>query len=170
MKTLFLLRHAKSSWDDAALPDHDRPLTTRGKTASSFVADHVGRTAVRPALVLCSSARRARDTLDIVEPALGEGVTTRVEENLYGASAAALLDRLKDVDAGIPSVMLVGHNPGLHDLATELAGDGEEGALTLLRTGFPTATLATLELSLSEWSDLDWGQAYLTSVVVPHKP
>src|SRR5439155_14129399 len=85
VRYLYLLRHAKSSWDDAGLEDHDRPLSPRGRKAAGKMADHLRASGTRPALVLCSSALRARQTLERVAPAFGEVVSIKVERPLYGA-------------------------------------------------------------------------------------
>lgn len=169
VKTLFLLRHAKSSWEDASVPDHDRPLAARGERAVRLIASHVARAGIRPALVLCSSARRAQDTLDAVAASLGDDAEHRVEDDLYGASADDLLRRLRAVEAGTASVLVVGHNPGLHDLAADLTGDGDEQAVAQLHTKFPTGALARLDLGGIEWHDLGRGSAYLQSLVVPRQ-
>ena len=167
MKTLFLLRHAKSSWADATIRDHDRPLAPRGEQAVRLIASHIADAGVRPALVLCSSARRARDTLDAVGASFGEEATRSVEDDLYGASADELLVRLRVVDAATSSVLMVGHNPGLHDLAMELSSDGDPHAMAQLHTKFPTGALARLDLGDVEWHDLGRGGVFLASLVVP---
>jgi phosphohistidine phosphatase len=164
MKQLFLLRHAKSSWDDPDLVDHDRPLAPRGRRAVKLIAEHLGREGVRPALVLCSSARRTRETLDGIVPALSEGLSVQIERELYAASEQSLLDRLRAVDDGIESLMLIGHNPGLQQLALSLAGGGHK--LPVLRGKYPTGALATLEFS-GRWGDLRPGHAELTDFVTP---
>lgn len=167
VRTLLLLRHAKSSWKNPALSDHDRPLAPRGERAAERLAHHLQAEALRPALVLCSSARRARDTLEALRPALDDATVIRIEDSLYGADADELLDRLHAVDPRVSSVLVVGHNPGLEDLAIHLAGDGDQTALTQLRTKFPTGALATLDLGRSDWARLGRGQAFLTNLVLP---
>jgi phosphohistidine phosphatase len=164
---LYLLRHAKSSWDDTSLADHDRPLAARGRRAAALVAAYVRDEGIRPALVLCSSARRARETFDPVMAAIGGVVDVRVEDGLYGAGADELFARLREVGEGVAPVLLVGHNPGLQDLAAGLAGDGEEEAMARLLAKFPTGALATLDAPATTWSGLDWGTAYLAGLVVP---
>jgi phosphohistidine phosphatase len=166
---LLLLRHAKSSWADPALADHDRPLAPRGTRAAERIAGHLRSEGIRPALLLCSSARRARDTLEALRPALGESPDVRIDEGLYGADATEILERLRTVDPDVASVLVVGHNPGLHDLAVGLAGDGDESALAQLRTKFPTGAMATLDLGASSWAQLAPGQAYLARVVLPRQ-
>ena len=94
MHTLYLLRHAKSSWDDPTLPDDKRPLAPRGRRDGKRIAEHLRRQEIEPELVLCSSAARTRETLELLRPALG-GATVVVEDELYGASADRLLARIR---------------------------------------------------------------------------
>jgi phosphohistidine phosphatase len=162
VKRLYLLRHAKSSWKDTSLPDHDRPLAGRGRRAAKAIARHLREHGIEPELVLCSSARRARETLDRIEPALGTPVV-RVEGDLYAASAQALLERLRGVPETVESVMLIGHNPGLQDLALDLAQPSPTAHE--LGAKYPTAALATLELSA--WHELDHSTAELVALVRP---
>src|SRR5262245_8808065 len=141
-RRLHLLRHAKSSWDDAWLSDHERPLAPRGERAGRAMAKHMGAEGTAPELVLCSDAVRATQTLDLIREALGES-RIEVEAELYGASAGDLLGRVQQVDDGTSSVMLIGHNPGMHDVALQLAGGGRR--LDDLRVEYPTCALVTLE-------------------------
>jgi phosphohistidine phosphatase len=164
MRTLYLLRHAKSSWDDPALADRDRPLARRGMRAGAAVARHVAANGISPALVLCSPARRAVDTLDLVAPAFRGRAETLVEEDLYGAGSGDLLRRLRRVPAGTPSVMVVGHNPALHELALTLARSVED--LHRLREKFPAGALATLAVS-DPWRELGKTAAELVELVMP---
>ncbi len=118
-------------------------------------------------MVLCSSARRARETLDALRPALGDTADVRIESELYGAEALEIIERLRSVDAKAPSVIVIAHNPGLADLAILLAADdGDATALEQLHTKFPTGALATLDVR-STWAGLGPGQAQLRSLVTP---
>ena len=164
MKHLFLLRHAKSSWDDPTLADRDRPLAPRGRRAAKVMAEHLGRKGIAPELVLCSPATRARHTLRRVAPGLGRNPDVQIEPELYAASAPVILEVLHEVPDEIESVMLIGHNPGIQDLALSLAGGGPE--IPRLRSKFPTAALATLELN-GTWRELAPGSAELVSFVKP---
>jgi len=164
MKRIYLLRHAKSSWDDTSLPDHDRPLAGRGRRAAKAIARHMRDSDIEPELVLCSTARRARETLDRIEAALG-GAAIEIESDLYAASATTLLQRLRSVPDTVDSVLLIGHNPGLQDLALELARPSPR--TDDLAAKYPTAALATLEASASTWRELDRSSAELVELVRP---
>ena len=162
MRRLYLLRHAKSSWKDPDLADPDRPLARRGRRASKAIAGYLREQDIAPELVLCSSARRTRETLERLEPALGSP-TVRIEPELYAASASALLERLRRVPDAVGSVMLIGHNPGMQDLALDVARPAP--AVRELELKFPTAALATLVLQAASWRALDRGTAELVDFV-----
>jgi phosphohistidine phosphatase len=162
-RTLYLLRHAKSSWDDPTLGDHERPLAPRGRRGAKRIAQHLRRLGSEPELVLCSSATRTRETLELLAPATDTS-TIRIEDGLYGASSDELLGRIRQVPDAVASVMLIGHNPGLHELALVLASAGDE--LERLERKFPTAALATLALA-ETWSRLEPAGATLAAYVVP---
>jgi phosphohistidine phosphatase len=164
--TVFLLRHAKSSWSDDQLVDHDRPLAPRGEEAVDRLRRHLADAAVAPELVLCSSARRTVMTLDGIAPAFPAGTTVLVEPGLYGASSDRLLRRLHDVADTVGSVMLIGHNPGLELLAHLLIGRGDPELRRRAETKFPTGALAELAFD-GGWSALARGATSLESFVVP---
>jgi phosphohistidine phosphatase len=161
--TLYLLRHAKSSWADPTLADRDRPLAPRGCRDAKRTGKHLRRLGIKPELVLCSPAARTRETLELLRPAVHTSSVTFAEE-LYAASADALLARIRLVPDAVASVMLVGHNPSLQQLALRLASAGDE--LERLEAKFPTAALATLALAKS-WSRLAPADATLAAYVVP---
>jgi phosphohistidine phosphatase len=167
VRRLWLLRHGKSSWDDPDLPDHERPLADRGRRAAGLIATYLEANDVRPELVLCSSARRTRETLSIVLPALGPAFTARIDPTLYAFEASRLRDRLAAIDDDIAAVLFVGHNPALHDLASELAGAGSR--LGDLRAKFPTCALAQLDIDLARWLDVGPAIATLAAFVVPRE-
>ena len=163
MHTLSLLRHAKSSWSDETLADRERPLAPRGRRDARRIAGHLCRLGREPELVLCSSAVRTRETLELVRPALGVSRVV-LDDELYAASAEEILARIRLVPDDVGSVLVIGHNPGLHQLALSLASSGDE--LTRLETKFPTAALATLAVATS-WSRLAPADATLIEYVVP---
>ena len=165
MKRVYLLRHAKSSWKDDSVADRDRPLAGRGRRAAKAMAGHLEAEEIRPDLVLCSPARRTRETLQLLEGAFGDRVEARVDEALYGASEPELLTRLKELPNEVGSVMLIGHNPGLEQLALALASDGE--GLARMREKYPTAALATIDLPAERWSAIERGSGELVGYVRP---
>lgn len=165
-KRLQLVRHAKSSWDDDAISDIDRPLSARGERAAEALARHVAAMAERPGLVLCSPARRTRQTLAVVMDALGADVEVRVEPMLYGGGSEDVATLLRGLPPATAAAMVIGHNPTLQDLALWLDGGGDGEALARLRAKFPTGALATLELT-GGWDDLAAGCAELTSLWTP---
>ncbi len=166
MKSLYLLRHAKSSWDDTSLADPDRPLAPRGRKAAQRVGAHMRQAKIQPDLVLCSSAARAVQTYEAVAAAVGGGVELSIEDDLYGASSSELLGRLHGLPETAGSVLLIGHNPGLQDLTLELAGNEDSALLAEVGDKFPTGALACLSV-LVPWTVLARGEAVLVSVVVP---
>jgi phosphohistidine phosphatase len=165
MKRVYLLRHAKSSWKDGSLPDRDRPLAGRGRRAANAMAGHLEAEGIRPDLVLCSPARRTRETLELVEYALGAGLEAKVDETLYGAGEPELLARLKTLPEEVGSVMLVGHNPGVEELALALASHGE--GLARMSEKYPTAALATIDLPARRWDTVRRRSGELVGFVRP---
>jgi phosphohistidine phosphatase len=162
-KQLYVLRHAKSSWDDRGIDDHDRPLSPRGQHAAQAVAEHLHRNGIHPAQVLCSTARRTRETLAVVAPD-GEQL---IEPELYGATGPDLLERLRQVPEQAGSVMVIGHNPAMQTLVLRLADQSQDGSLVpLVQRKFPTGALATLTFDCP-WSELGPGSARLTAFVKP---
>jgi phosphohistidine phosphatase len=153
MHQLLLLRHAKSSWDDAKLADRDRPLNKRGRRAAGAMRKAILDLGLTPDVVLVSPARRTQETLAELEPFEDMPLVEQAEA-LYLASAEQLLGVLHEVNETVRSVMLIGHNPGMHELAVLLAGDpvGSE-ATRRLAARFPTAALAEFSVA-TQWQQL----------------
>ncbi len=154
MKTLYLLRHAKSSWGDPTLRDFDRPLNKRGLKAAPLMGKHMRKHKVRPDLVLSSPAKRTRQTVEVVLEHAHLEPKTRFDERLYATGSTDLLKVLREADDRAESVLVVGHNPGLQDLLEVLTGELE---------AMPTAALARIRLDVDSWSGtrervgrLDW--------------
>jgi phosphohistidine phosphatase len=159
---LWVLRHAKSSWDDPTLADPDRPLSSRGRKACAALRRHCATAGVLPELVLCSSSQRTRETLAALLPALGDP-EVRVEDGIYLAGAQGLLTRLRALD--VESALLVGHNPGLQELVLLLARPGPLRAR--VEAKLPTGALATLDIE--SWAELGGDAAELVAFVVPRE-
>lgn len=143
MKTLLLLRHAKSSWKHASLPDFERPLNGRGKRASDQIGSYLKKKKLRPDLILCSPASRARETISLVLQSAGLISDLRFDERLYLATAERLIEIISQIEAERNQVMLVGHNPGMEELLFRLTGVEEH---------LPTAALAKIVFDVAAWT------------------
>ena len=168
MKTLTLLRHAKSSWNDPVERDFDRPLNERGKRAALLMGDYMRRESMRFDAVVASPAVRIAETLAVVERGFGRELPYEEDRRIYLASSVTLLEVLRDCDKDAESVLMVGHNPGLEDLILDLVpDDGSNPLRDEVYTKFPTAALAVLECDVDDWADLDRRKARLTRFVRP---
>jgi phosphohistidine phosphatase len=165
MKTLLLLRHAKAGAGDPGENDHDRTLTPRGRRAAELVALYLAQRGSPPSLALCSSAQRARGMLEPLRQRLS--LTVETVRELYLADPDTLLAQLAQADDREASVLVIGHNPGLHELALLLAAGGDGAARARLREGFPTAALAVLELDIARWDEIRPGCGSLVELRVP---
>ncbi|MEO5866095.1 MAG: histidine phosphatase family protein [Sphingomonas sp.] len=167
MKTLTLLRHAKSGWDDPAVRDFDRSLNAKGKRAAAAVGRHWKTLGLTFDHVVASPALRVVETLAEVER--GYGALARVaDRRVYLASAATLLDLVHDFPDGAATALLVGHNPGLEDLALLFAADTDRGTLRdAMEEKFPTASTAQLTFAVDRWADVAAKGAALTLFVRP---
>ena len=145
MKYLLILRHAKSSWDDESLDDHERPLNARGKRDAPRIGRLLREENWLPQLVLCSTAVRARKTWARVSKAAGYDGPVAMQGLLYLASPSVYVDCLRSVRDDVQVAMVVGHNPGLEQLLFQLTGADEP---------MPTAALAVVELPIESWHDL----------------
>ena len=160
MKTLFLLRHAKSSHEDATLNDFDRPLNERGKRDAKVIGNFIRQTKVVPDLVVSSPAERARQTIELVLKSARLKLTPKFEERIYEASMPDLLKIISKFEDTSNSAMLVGHNPGFEELFK---------SLTTVDHSMPTATLACVELSVETWSRVRAGKGRFKFVQSPKK-
>jgi phosphohistidine phosphatase len=166
MALLHLFRHAKSSRDDPSLDDHDRPLAPRGREAAPLMARWMADSDVVPGLVLVSTARRTRETWTLMRPAFKPAPQVEFEEALYLASDEELLDRIRRLSDEHEEVMLIGHNPGLHDLAIHLvAGHGIEYGR--LAEKYPTAALCTVDFGRKSWGRITAKSGRLARFVRP---
>lgn len=158
MKTLFLLRHAKSSWDDPTLPDIERPLNARGMRAAELLGTHIRKQNLSFDLVLSSPAIRARETIEIVLKTAKMQTDLRYDQRIYEASSIALIDVISQIEEDRKTAMLVGHNPGMEKLLEILTG----GIIHV-----STGTLARIELKASRWAGMIESPRTLEWVVKP---
>jgi phosphohistidine phosphatase len=167
MKLLYLLRHAKSSWDNPDIADFDRPLNKRGRKAAKLMAHYLLGHGITPQSVICSPARRTRDTLKHLLPALTDR-PVQFDHRIYEASYQTLLLCLADLPNDQQSVMLIGHNPGLERLALYLMNDlGHGPGAARLQDKYPTGSLAILSVPSDDWGDLKVGSGRLDDFIRP---
>jgi len=158
MKTLFILRHAKSSWDNADLSDYERPLNERGLKAAPLMGDVMKKNRFEPEVFLSSPAKRAEQTAALIKQSAGFGCTIRFDERIYEASPARLLEVISEQNEKIESVLLVGHNPGLEGLLKFLTGQLQP---------MPTAALAVVDLEINQWSEANSSNGNLRALIRP---
>lgn len=171
MLRLWLLRHAKSAWDDPELDDFARPLSPRGKKACRLLARHMAERNISPGLVLCSPATRTRQTWERLQKRLSGGAPDRIQArfdpSLYLAEPAALLALTRAAPTDCRELMLIGHNPGLEEFATSLSGSAAGDALDRLAEKFPTGGLAEIVFPAKAWAQVAPKAGFLASFVVP---
>jgi phosphohistidine phosphatase len=145
MKTLLLLRHAKSSWNEPSLQDHNRPLNKRGKHDAPLVGKLIREQGLTPDLIISSTARRAQDTANLVAENCGYDGDVELRQELYLSDTTCYLDILCSLPEKVKCVLVVGHNPDIEELL---------GLLTDFQEAFPTAALAQVELPIASWKNL----------------
>ncbi|AKS41093.1 SixA phosphatase family protein [Wenzhouxiangella marina] len=166
---LLLLRHAKSAWDTPGLRDHDRPLAPRGERAAPAMGAYFAGTDLRVDRIVSSTAARAWTTARLFQAAFDPRIELASRRDLYHADAMDILAIALEEAAGDDDarILLVGHNPGMHDLARALCGEGEPAAVDRLQTKLPTGALAEFELSLSSMTDRQSDSGRLLRFVRP---
>lgn len=168
-RRLIVLRHAKSAWPDG-VPDHDRPLASRGRRDAPAAGRWLRKSGLVPDRVICSTAERARQTWQLAEEKLGAHPQTVFEERVYGATSAELLDLARHTPPGVRTLLIVGHDPAMHELTLDLAhvqsDDQDDEALSRVRIKFPTAAIAVLMFT-GNWPELGPGQAQLADFAAP---
>ena len=167
MRRLMLLRHAKSDRSLPGMRDHERPLAARGRTAACRIGAYIAHHSLAPDRTLCSTAVRTRDTWALLAQALQKPPPTTFEGRLYDATPAAILDVLRETATEIHCLLLVGHNPGMQDVARALIASGDVEARERLREKFPTAGLAVIDFALDDWNKLHARAGRLDRFVTP---
>lgn len=165
MLRLLLLRHAKAAWPQGT-PDIERPLAKRGHNAALLMGQYLKDEDLVPDLVIVSTARRTQETWSLVQPFLGE-IETRHDRRIYEAPVARLLHVLHEVEPGIQTVMMIGHNPGFEDLASFLVGEGDRHDILRMSQKYPTAGLAVIDFPDDSWADVGRKDGSLERFVTP---
>ncbi len=160
MRTLYLLRHAKSSWKDVTLPDFDRPLKDRGRKAAKRIGKYLTREKLSDPLVLCSPAMRTRETAEIVLKHANLRVEVRYVEQIYEASLRDLVQVVSEIPDDKQVAIMIGHNPGFEELLAYLTGEGRR---------MPTAALAKIKFDVESWKDIKEDQGTLEWFVTPRE-
>jgi phosphohistidine phosphatase len=158
MKTLLMLRHAKSDWDDTSLRDFDRPLASRGKRDAPRMGKALKERGPMPDLVISSPATRAKATIEAFIPAAGLELTPQFEDSIYEAHSAELMRIIHNIPDTSNCAIMVGHNPGFENTVSRL---------TNTATHMPTAALACIELPIDRWEDAEDGQGTLVWLLTP---
>lgn len=166
MLRLMLLRHAKAGRPGGA-GDHERPLAERGREDGARMGRYMAAEGLLPDLAVVSSARRAQETWSHVCPAFARGVALRSDRRIYEAPAGTILEVIGDTGPGVAALLLVGHNPGFHDLALRLAGKGKQADLDRLHQEYPTAGLVVVDFDAGSWRELFDGQGRLERFETP---
>ncbi len=151
MLTLYLLRHAKSSWNTPAQSDFDRPLNKRGRKDAAELGRHLQTAAIQPELVLLSSARRTCETYQLLAAQLPVQPDVVTLKSLYGASPAQIVSEIKTHGRATSHLMVIAHNPGIEALAWHLTGDDPTNALSALKSKYPTSAMTTLTFDIATW-------------------
>jgi phosphohistidine phosphatase len=157
-KTLFLLRHAKSSWDNIGMTDFDRPLNDRGFATAPSMGKAMHNSGFHPQLVVSSPAKRARQTAELVKEAAQFSCEIKFEGRIYAASTSELVSVISELDDAAESAMLIGHNPGIENMVHFLTGDFK---------AMPTAALAVVEIEVEAWSNISAGCGELRELLTP---
>lgn len=165
MKTLTLLRHAKSGWDDPVARDFDRPLNPKGQRAAAMMGRHLKAEGLEFDHVLASPAARVVETLAQVATGYGSDLAPHWDQRLYLASAATLLDLVHELPAGADRVLFSGHNPGLEELVLLLSGDN--GLRDSVERKYPTASLAEMHFDVADWGGVKPGKGALVRFTRP---
>ena len=169
MKRLALLRHAKSSWDNPDLSDHDRPLNGRGCKAARRMGREMADRGMRFDYVLASTAKRVRETLEGVGQSFPIQAPVSFEPKVYEATQDELLALVHGLDECIEAPLLVGHNSGLEELIAGITHDDEAGLRDRCARKFPTAALAVIDLPVGGWAEVKWGSGEIVELIVPRE-
>jgi phosphohistidine phosphatase len=162
-----LLRHAKSDLSAPGQSDHERDLNQRGRDTGPKVGHYLARHSLRPDQVLCSTARRARATWDLVATEIGEAPPVIFERRLYNAPAAAVLGIVQATDDAVRALMVIGHNPGLQDLTVMMIASGDLEHRERLHEKLPTAALVVIDFAVDSWAELHPHAGRLERFIVP---
>lgn len=167
MLKLILMRHAKSDWGDPALSDFDRPLNKRGKKAAPLIGAYMAQNNIAPDLILCSSAKRTRETLDRVQSQWDERPPARQLPQLYDQMAGSYIPIIQANGGDTKTLMLIGHNSATHSTALDLVGSGPDDLMDDMELNYPSGAMCLLEFDINDWNELEPGTGTLKLFLKP---
>ncbi len=167
MRTLYLLRHAKSDWTTESSADFDRPLSKRGFSAAPRMGKFMAESKFIPDRILCSDAVRTRQTLNALLPHFGDGLNIEITGRIYSGGALEYFHLLRNQDDIAKSILLIGHNPSIQELALALCGSGDPAIRQQLATKYPTAGLCVIRFEIKNWNDIGEGLGQLVLFTTP---
>lgn len=167
MKTIALLRHAKSSWDDPVDRDFDRPLNAKGRRAAETMGRHIRQQGWTYDAIVASPAVRVLETLDGVEAGLGRKLPAQLDKRIYMAAGVTLLDIVHEQDHGADRLLMIGHNPGLEDLIFLLTPADNNPHRQAIDIKYPTATLCEMQFDVESWEDVSGKIGEIVELVRP---
>ena len=168
MKTIFLLRHAKSSWDNTKLEDFDRPLATRGIKSCKKIGKFFKKKKLVPDIVYCSTAVRAKQTWDLINRIVEKKKNIIYEDQLYMANSSIFMNFVKKTNDNFKTLMIVSHNPGIESFCLELSKENNE-YINDIKTKYPTGSLAILKVNLKKWSEIRYESGIIYEFIKPRK-
>ena len=166
MRRVMLLRHAKSDWSLGG-GDHARLLNDRGRDAAPKIGAYILQASLVPELILCSTAERTRQTCDLVTAAFAKAPKTVFEDGLYLAEPETIISFVRDAPKKVRSLMIIGHNPGIHQAASDLTGSGNAEDRERLSAKYPTAALAVIDFAIDDWSEIALHAGKLDRFITP---
>jgi phosphohistidine phosphatase len=167
MRRLLLLRHAKTERDSSTGRDHDRVLDETGRIDAPAIGAALAKAGLVPDLALVSTAKRAVETWDLVSPHLSPRPAMRMEGDLYGAAPNALLGTVRATSPDIKQLMIVAHNPGLHELALGLVAKGQPDDLQILQNNLPTGAVVVIDFTTDDWKNIAFRSGHLKKIITP---
>jgi len=167
MLTLYLLRHAKSSWGDASQGDFNRPLNKRGRSDAVNLGHHLQKTGIHPQLVLVSAATRTCETFQLMATQLSPPPDSITSKKLYGAGPAGLISEIQIYGNSVAHLMVIAHNPAIEALAWELTAEDPTGALGIIQSKYPTSAMTTLTFDITNWAELALHSGILVDFTCP---
>ena len=167
MKTIFLLRHAKSSWDNLNLDDFDRPLSNKGIKASKKIGNYLKTNKFVPDIIYCSTAKIAKQTWELTNIIIKKKKNILYKDNLYMANLSEFMKIIKKTKNKFKNLMIVSHNPGIESLAIELSKNENNKFHQIINIKYPTGALAVIKFNLNDWGKINYKKGEIYEFIKP---